>query len=110
MRVLQSLFAPLVRLVRRALGICCLILAVLGFILPILPGWPFIVPAVLLLGRRDPMLRHMHMVLRHTLRYLRRSSHPSMRLIGMRLSSEYTRGKRALVPHIDAAERAMRLR
>lgn len=108
MMMLQTLMTSIARMLRRIIGLVCLGLAVLGFILPIIPGWPFIVPAVVLLGRRDPSLRRMHIALRHSLRFLRRSRHHPLRRLGVRLSTEYARGRRALVPHIDAAERAFR--
>jgi len=39
-----------------------------GLLLPILPGWPFIIPAVVLLGRRDRVVRLCHLLVRATLR------------------------------------------
>lgn len=104
-----SVLQSIVTLLRRALGLFFLAFALLGFILPILPGWPFIIPAVLLLGRRDPALRRTHLLLRHTLRWLRRSDSPLLCKLGMRLSLEYVRSKRMLGPKIVAAERAFRL-
>jgi hypothetical protein len=89
------------------LGLACLIIAILGFILPILPGWPFIVPAVVLLGRRDPTLRRLHLLVRHSLRALRRSRIQAIQQLGLRLSAEYLRGRRAIGPAIVAAERRL---
>jgi hypothetical protein len=102
-----SIFAPLIRLVRRIIGLICLGLALLGFILPIIPGWPFIIPAVVLLGRRDPMLRRLHLLVRHSLRALRRHRSPRIRQLGGRLSVEYVRGRRMIAPQIVAAERSL---
>jgi hypothetical protein len=95
----------LIGLVRRLVGLFMLAFAILGFILPIIPGWPFIVPAVLLLGRRDPWLRRLHLLVRASLRYLRRSRAPLVRKAGLRLSIEYLRGRRTITPAIIAAER-----
>ena len=67
---------------RKLLGLVCLLVALIGFILPIIPGWPFIVPAVLLLGRRDPLLRWLNLQLRHLLRFMRRSETPLVRAVG----------------------------
>lgn len=92
-------------LFKRILGIICLLIALIGFILPIIPGWPFIVPAVLLLGRRDPLLRWLNMMLRHGLRAMRRSQRPWIRMLGLRLSAEYARGRRSLMPTILELER-----
>ncbi|HEU4329160.1 MAG TPA: hypothetical protein VFS21_38835 [Roseiflexaceae bacterium] len=105
----HHLSAQLLSATRRILGLCCLVIGILGCILPILPGWPFLIPAILLLGRRDPWLRHSHLVLRRSLRLLRRADHPLMRWIGDRLSVEYLRGKRALMPRIVAMERTLRM-
>lgn len=94
---------------RRILGVCCLILGVLGCVLPIIPGWPFLIPAIVLLGRRDPWLRRSHLLLRRALRRLRRAEHPLLGGLGRRLSSEYVRSKRSLAPRISALERALNL-
>lgn len=90
---------------RRLLGLVCLILAFIGFVLPIIPGWPFIVPAVILLGRRDPLLRWMNLTVRRALRWLRRSERPLLHMIGMRLSLEYARGRRSMMPKVIELER-----
>jgi hypothetical protein len=108
MHPLNAIIALTIRLVRRILGLVFLLIAILGFILPIIPGWPFIVPAVLLLGRRDWMLRWLNVLVRSCLRRLRHSQKPWIQQIGQRLSIEYTRGRRALVPAIDKAERIFR--
>ncbi|GAB4207220.1 MAG: hypothetical protein OHK0022_35190 [Roseiflexaceae bacterium] len=105
----HHLSAQLLSITRRILGLCCLVIGILGCILPILPGWPFLIPAILLLGRRDPWLRHTHLALRRSLRRLRRADHPLMRKIGGRLSLEYLRSKRALLPRIMAMERTFRI-
>lgn len=95
----------IITLFKRILGIICLLIALAGFILPIIPGWPFIVPAVLLLGRRDPLLRWLNMTLRHGLRVMRRSQQPLVRMLGLRLSTEYARGRRSIMPRILELER-----
>ncbi|MDZ4722244.1 MAG: hypothetical protein SH847_27595 [Roseiflexaceae bacterium] len=105
MPTLFAIIAPFIRLIRRILGLIFLFVAILGFILPIIPGWPFIVPAVLLLGRRDRSLRWLNVLVRRSLRFLRHSRTPWVRQAGIRLSTEYTRGRRALIPTIDKAER-----
>ncbi len=94
---------------RKLLGLVCLLVALIGFILPIIPGWPFIVPAVLLLGRRDPLLRWLNLQLRHLLRFMRRSETPLVRAVGRRLSAEYARGRRSLMPTILDLERRFAL-
>jgi hypothetical protein len=102
-----SLITLIVDLVRRTLGLFFLLIAFLGFILPILPGWPFIVPAVILLGRRDPVLRWLHIWMRRGLRVLRRSEKAWVRQIGERLEAEYIRGRDAILPTIIRIERSL---
>jgi hypothetical protein len=101
-RVLRVVIA----VVRRAVGLVLLAIGILGILLPILPGWPFIIPAVVLLGRRDRVLRMTHLIVRHALRRLRWAKHPTVRKVGVRLSAEYVKTRRMVVPAIDATERA----
>lgn len=55
------------------IGLCCLVLAILGWLLPILPGWLFFVPAVLMLPALHRGLeRRTRCVLRSLLRRLMR--------------------------------------
>jgi hypothetical protein len=98
-----------VNFLRRPVGLFFLLLAILGFVLPVIPSWPFVVPAVILLGRRDRALRHTHLLLRRSLRILRRSQTNWIRIIGRRLSDEYVKVRRMLTPMICAAERNFRL-
>ena len=90
---------------RRPLGLLCFGVGILGFILPILPGWPFIIPAIVLLGRRDRTLRHSHLLLRRMLRRMRGARPGWLREIGQRSSAEYLRAKHTVGPLIVAAER-----
>lgn len=92
---------------RRPLGLFFLAIAALGFVLPIIPGWPFIVPAVVLLGRRDPFLRYLHLLMRRILRRMRRSRIAWVRQRGQQWSAQYVRTRQALRPAIRAAERAV---
>jgi hypothetical protein len=91
--------------VRRALGLLSLFVGILGVILPIIPGWPGFVLAIVLLGRRDRTVRHTFLLGRRLLRTLRRARHPHLRQIGQRLSAEFVRGRRMLEPAIARAER-----
>jgi hypothetical protein len=54
---------------RAALGWCCLFIGVLGIVLPIIPGLPFLVPGIALVGRRTWIVRwaavHCKRLLRH---------------------------------------------
>jgi hypothetical protein len=93
------------RLARRAIGLLCLIIWVLGVILPIIPGWPALIIAIALLGRRDRVLRLIHLAGRRALRWMRRHPIPQVRPAGYWLSARYVAARRAITPSIIAAER-----
>jgi hypothetical protein len=93
------------RLARRALGFLFLGIGIAGALLPIIPGWPGLIVAILLLGRRDPALRRLHLVCRRGLRILRTSRSPRLRLLGLWLSSQYVGMRRSITPRIIQAER-----
>jgi uncharacterized protein YqgC (DUF456 family) len=41
---------PILRIVRVAGGSALLIVGLAGWILPVIPGWPFVIPGLILLG------------------------------------------------------------
>ena len=47
------------KIVRIAAGIVCLLIGLLGLALPILPGWAFIIPGVLILARDVPLFHRL---------------------------------------------------
>ncbi|NTW01830.1 MAG: hypothetical protein HGA19_11130 [Oscillochloris sp.] len=93
------------RFVRRSLGFLFLAIGILGALLPIIPGWPGLFVAVLLLGRRDPALRKLHLVGRRFLRFLRTARTPHLRRFGRWLSDQYVGMRRSITPRIIQAER-----
>ncbi|GAB4428733.1 MAG: hypothetical protein OHK0015_11970 [Chloroflexi bacterium OHK40] len=105
MRELFTPFSGPLRMLRRALGFFFLGVGLLGAALPIIPGWPGFILAILLLGRRDRTLRQLHVLARRSLRALRRAPHPHVRPVGLWLSDQYLTMRRAITPHIIAAER-----
>jgi hypothetical protein len=96
------------RLIRRGLGFFFLAIGILGALLPIIPGWPGLFVAVLLLGRRDPTLRRMHLAGRRVLRGLRTARAPHTRRVGRWLSGQYVGMRRGITPRLIQAERIFR--
>lgn len=97
----------LLRLARRALGFFFLIVGLLGAIFPVIPGWPALIPAILLLGRRDRTLRLGHLLARRALRWARSAEAPQLRRLGRWVSGQYLSLRRSLTPRLIAAERAL---
>ncbi|WP_129630506.1 hypothetical protein [Candidatus Oscillochloris fontis] len=91
--------------VRRTLGFLFLGVGIVGSLLPILPGWPGLFVAILLLGRRDPTLRRLHLFGRRRLRSLRTSRVPHMRRVGRWLSDQYVGMRRLITPKLIWAEK-----
>ena len=98
----QTGFWPLLR---QGLGFFFLFIWALGVILPVIPGWPALIFAIALLGRRNKALRLMHLYGRLTLRWMRRHPVPQVRPVGRWLSGKYIVMRRAVTPGIIAAER-----
>lgn len=88
-RPLLLAFAPFVLAVRRPLGLFCLGIGLTGAILPILPGWPFLLIGTRLLGRRDPAVRRMLVLVRRALRWLRTARQPLLRRLGAWLTPSW---------------------
>lgn len=82
---------------RRSLGMLCLALGVVGCVLPILPGLPFMIVSARLLGPRDPLLRRLLMGCRRALRRLSRAEQPLLRRAGLRLTPRWRSLTRLLV-------------
>ncbi|ABU56256.1 MULTISPECIES: hypothetical protein [Roseiflexus] len=99
--------AGLLNIARRLTGTLLLIIGILGLLLPVLPGWSLIIPGVALLGRRDRLVRLSHLAVRYALRWMRRRRQRHLRTLGWRLTSEYGRTRRIVLPAIVATERAV---
>lgn len=92
---------------RGILGVCFLVIWLIGAIFPVIPGWPALLVAIVLLGRRNRGLRYMHLVGRSGLRQLRRTRFGHLRRIGQWLSREYVNLRRVITPRIIAFEQAL---
>jgi len=99
-------FSPL-RAARRALGFVFLAIGLLGAAFPVIPGWPALVVAILLLGRRDRTLRLAHLLARRALRWARSARVAPLRRLGQLISGQYLGLRRAITPRLIAAERAL---
>ncbi len=102
---MHSITRSSVRLIRRTLGFIALGIGIAGVLLPIIPGWPGFVVAIILLGRRDPALRYLHLLGRRSLRRMRRSRIRQMRRLGHWLSAHYVGMRRSITPRIIQAEK-----
>lgn len=83
----------------------CLGLAMLGAVLPLVPGWPFGLLALGLLGARDPWLRRTVLCGRHLLRQLRRVRQPHIRRAAFAASLTLGRIWRLLVATVARGQR-----
>jgi len=79
----------LLPLARRSLGLFCLTLGVAGVLLPILPGWPFLMISGRMLGPRDPVLRGMVLAGHRKVRRMRTSRRRLPRYLGARLTPHW---------------------
>ena len=87
----------LLTMARRSLGLFCLFLGVAGVLLPILPGWPLLLVGGRILGRRDPLLRHILLAGRRGVRRLRQARHPLLRRAGAQLLLPWRQVTRLLI-------------
>jgi hypothetical protein len=107
MKRVWALIAGPLNIARRVTGVLLLLIGILGLLLPVLPGWPLIIPGVALLGRRDRLVRLSHLSVRYALRWMRRCRQPHLRTLGWRLTAEYGRTRCMVLPAIVATERAI---
>ena len=87
------------RAVRPVLGWICIAIGLLGVLLPIFPGMPFLVPGIALVGRRNRLIRWSSVTCKRTLRRLAPLETP---LVGplarraLRAQHEFSRRRRRL--------------
>jgi len=94
-------------LIRRIIGAFFLILGIIGLLMPILPGWPFLIPGIALLGSRDPWLRFIHLGIIRLLKFIKTRKTPWIRQSGERLFEAYKQTRTFVAPLIIRSEHAI---
>ncbi len=82
-----------------------IVLALLGFVLPVLQGWLFLVIGIVLLGPHDPTLRQVAVRIRLTLRRLSQVEQRHLRRIGIFARRRYAEARIMLRTHLHRHER-----
>ncbi len=98
------MYLPLLILIRRIIGGILVIVGIIGILMPILPGWPLLIPGIALLGSKDPLIRYLHMAVLRVLKFLRSRKTPWIRDSGERLYEAYKRTRDIVAPAIIRAE------
>lgn len=101
------MYLPVLMLIRRIIGVICLIIGVIGLLMPVMPGWPFIIPGIALLGSRDPLLRYVHLAIIRLLKFIKSRQTPWIRRNGERLFVAYKHTRNVVAPMIINTERTL---
>jgi hypothetical protein len=103
----MQIHLPLLMLVRRIIGAICVAIGILGLLMPILPGWPFLIPGIALLGTRDPILRTLYIWIVRLLKWVRRRKTPWLAQLGERLFVAFVKTRDTVTPLIVKSEKAL---
>lgn len=87
---------PLPSLPRRIIGWTCIVLGLIGLLMPVLPGIALLMVGIVLLGPHEPKLRRTAFTIRWALRRWSRVSHPRLRHWGWTIRKRH-RSVRLLV-------------
>ena len=101
------MYLPMLMLLRRIIGALFLIIGIIGLIMPILPGWPFLIPGIALLGSRGPWLRFIHLGIIRLLEFIKSRRAPWIRQNGERLFVAYKQTRTVVDPLIIRSERTI---
>ena len=97
---------------RPILGWICIVLGLLGVVLPIFPGMPFLVPGIALVGRRNRLIRWISVACKRTLRRLASLQTPLLKPLArwaLRTQHEFSRRRRRLAWRRMELQRARQL-
>ena len=87
------------RTIRPVLGWICIAIGLLGVVLPIFPGMPFLVPGIALVGRRNRLIRWSAVACKRALRRLAPLNTPLLGPLArwaLRAQHEFSRRRRRL--------------
>lgn len=101
------MYLPMLMLIRRIIGAFCLVLGIIGLLMPVLPGWPFLIPGIALLGSRDPWLRFIHLGIIRLLKFVKNRKTPWIHRSGERLFDAYKQTRTVVEPLIIRSERTI---
>ncbi len=90
--------------IRRLLGWSVLALGFIGVLIPILPGFPFVVLGVFLIGPHDPLLRRLGVLIHLLIRRWSQAKHPKVRQVGQFIRSLYHEKRLLLRQHLHQGE------
>ena len=98
------MYLPILMLIRRIIGGILVIVGIIGLLMPIMPGWPLLIPGIALLGSKDPLIRYLHLAILKVLKFLRSRKTPWLRRSGEQLYEAYKRTRDIVAPAIMRAE------
>lgn len=94
------MYLPVILLIRRIFGAILVIIGILGLLLPVMPGWPLLIPGIALLGSKDPLIRYLHLLVLKVLKFVKTRKTPWIRNIGERGYDAYRRARAVIGPAI----------
>lgn len=94
------MYLPLLLMVRRIIGAICVVIGIIGLLMPVLPGWPFLIPGIALLGPRDPILRTLHFWIIRLLKFTKSRKTPWIAQTGDKLYVLYKQTRNTVTPLI----------
>lgn len=98
----KRLRAPRKSVARRIVGWSLIVLAVLGLVLPVIPGLPFLAIGIVALGPHDPTLRRMGVTIRLLLRRWSTMRNSHLRRLGCLARGQYAAARQIVRLHLHS--------